>query len=505
MPDWPPQLPVSNRTNATSSNTAHPGDHNVVAVALDSIVAKVDTLDSAGVGLGQLVYQVGEPSGNAAADTDALGAALELAAPNHGIVWTSRGRYLLDDNLPVTQGVDLWGSGNGSDHAGTVFEATTAGAGISYGTRSTGGRGGLSMGWMVDGADIATNPLFVGLTVERTFMNVEVERAVGAAWNLEGTQNCVFLGCNAAWSGKGMVVDYGAANNEFARFELDTNVDGLEVRQTTAENGNTHGNSFRNCLVERNTGSGVTIYGGDWITFTDTKFQYGGASAGFELFRNEAGVAEIAGTSYFTGPAPGVGLGVVATGGEVHVTGATTFNALDVAFRIAAGALVRKSAHVRIIPSVTTEVDGTAGAYALFGQRLPLGQVDAGAASGKGTSVSGGLGDKVALFAGAYGLGVQTNRLVLYTAGGAGVAVRVANYGAGHNSAGAEKIVLHDSGDISVGSAGSFGGGAGGLVHLQDRFAAPSSNPSNGGILYCEAGALKYRGSGGTVTTIAPA
>lgn len=34
---------------------------------------------------------------------------------------------------------------------------------------------------------------------------------------------------------------------------------------------------------------------------------------------------------------------------------------------------------------------------------------------------------------------------------------------------------------------------------------APSSNPGYGGILYVESGALKYMGSGGTVTTIAPA
>jgi hypothetical protein len=32
---------------------------------------------------------------------------------------------------------------------------------------------------------------------------------------------------------------------------------------------------------------------------------------------------------------------------------------------------------------------------------------------------------------------------------------------------------------------------------------APSVNPAGGGILYVEDGALKYRGSKGTVTTIA--
>lgn len=33
----------------------------------------------------------------------------------------------------------------------------------------------------------------------------------------------------------------------------------------------------------------------------------------------------------------------------------------------------------------------------------------------------------------------------------------------------------------------------------------PTANPTGGGVLYVEAGALKYRGSSGTVTTIANA
>ena len=53
-------------------------------------------------------------------------------------------------------------------------------------------------------------------------------------------------------------------------------------------------------------------------------------------------------------------------------------------------------------------------------------------------------------------------------------------------------------------AAPSFGGGSN-VIQIQDRSAAPSSNPSQGGILYAEGGALKWRGSGGTTTTIAVA
>lgn len=42
-------------------------------------------------------------------------------------------------------------------------------------------------------------------------------------------------------------------------------------------------------------------------------------------------------------------------------------------------------------------------------------------------------------------------------------------------------------------------------LYVRNCTAAPGSNPTNGGQLYVEAGALKYRGSGGTITTIANA
>ncbi len=53
-------------------------------------------------------------------------------------------------------------------------------------------------------------------------------------------------------------------------------------------------------------------------------------------------------------------------------------------------------------------------------------------------------------------------------------------------------------------STHSIGGGVG-VMGIHDRTTAPTSNPSNGGILYSEAGALTWRGSSGTVTPIAPA
>lgn len=61
-----------------------------------------------------------------------------------------------------------------------------------------------------------------------------------------------------------------------------------------------------------------------------------------------------------------------------------------------------------------------------------------------------------------------------------------------------------DGGNISLGSIGSFGGGIG-VMFLANANTVPTTNPSGGGILYVQSGALKYRGSSGTVTNIANA
>ncbi len=57
---------------------------------------------------------------------------------------------------------------------------------------------------------------------------------------------------------------------------------------------------------------------------------------------------------------------------------------------------------------------------------------------------------------------------------------------------------------VGVNTVDEFGGGAG-VVGIANAGAALTATPSNGGVLYVESGALKYRGSGGTVTTMAGA
>lgn len=106
--------------------------------------------------------------------------------------------------------------------------------------------------------------------------------------------------------------------------------------------------------------------------------------------------------------------------------------------------------------------------------------VDIGSVSG--ATVTTGCGIKVGAIA--YG----TTRYGIY------VAVPVA---------GTTKICAWFGGNTGWNTT-SFGSGVG-VLGIANAGTNPSTNPSGGGVLYVDAGALKYRGSSGTVTTIAAA
>ena len=63
---------------------------------------------------------------------------------------------------------------------------------------------------------------------------------------------------------------------------------------------------------------------------------------------------------------------------------------------------------------------------------------------------------------------------------------------------------LTANGNLRVGGAASLGGG-GGVIGIVNSPTVPTTNPTGGGVLYAEGGALKWRGSSGTVTVIAAA
>jgi hypothetical protein len=59
--------------------------------------------------------------------------------------------------------------------------------------------------------------------------------------------------------------------------------------------------------------------------------------------------------------------------------------------------------------------------------------------------------------------------------------------------------------NLQLFSATSSVGGGNGVLGIANATTVPTSNPTGGGILYVEAGALKYRGSSGTITTLGAA
>lgn len=59
--------------------------------------------------------------------------------------------------------------------------------------------------------------------------------------------------------------------------------------------------------------------------------------------------------------------------------------------------------------------------------------------------------------------------------------------------------------NIQMNGTTSDVGGGSGVIGITNRNTAPTTNPASGGVLYAESGALKWRGSSGTVTTIAAA
>lgn len=71
------------------------------------------------------------------------------------------------------------------------------------------------------------------------------------------------------------------------------------------------------------------------------------------------------------------------------------------------------------------------------------------------------------------------------------------------NTNSTERMRFDSLGNVGIGTA-TFGSGANRTLGIANG-SAPTTSPANMGQLYVEAGALKYRGSSGTVTTIAPA
>lgn len=70
---------------------------------------------------------------------------------------------------------------------------------------------------------------------------------------------------------------------------------------------------------------------------------------------------------------------------------------------------------------------------------------------------------------------------------------------------GQPRVFVTSAGNIGMtGVTGQFGSDTL-VIGIANATTAPTTNPTGGGVLYAEGGALKWRGSAGTVTTLGPA
>ena len=97
---------------------------------------------------------------------------------------------------------------------------------------------------------------------------------------------------------------------------------------------------------------------------------------------------------------------------------------------------------------------------------------------------------------------IQT--VVSYTAS-AGVTGTLSNHAYILYANNAVRARFEANGNIGLIGATSYGASSVGVIGIANATTVPTGNPTGGGVLYVESGALKYRGSSGTVTTIANA
>ena len=87
----------------------------------------------------------------------------------------------------------------------------------------------------------------------------------------------------------------------------------------------------------------------------------------------------------------------------------------------------------------------------------------------------------------------------------AGTQVFGANASGGITYTGLTVLQMAANRNLQLASATVSIGGGSGVIGIANATTVPTSNATGGGILYAEGGALKWRGSSGTITTIAAA
>jgi hypothetical protein len=153
---------------------------------------------------------------------------------------------------------------------------------------------------------------------------------------------------------------------------------------------------------------------------------------------------------------------------------------------------IDSSGNVGIGTASPTQKLHVAGGNSLFAQDISASQVDGAWMTFRDTN-EGGENRRFEM--GAYGA-AAADGFFLRAFGAGGLTFLKAD-------SGFAAVIRGDTGNVGIGTS-TFGTSALGVLGIANG-TAPATSPAGMGQLYVEAGALKYRGSSGTVTTLAPA
>lgn len=310
-------------------------------------------------------------------DTAAINAAIAAchASPNGGVVYLPPGTYAISGVVDVYRaggnGVYLRGAGPYA----TKFFCTTATAQVRFsdgdGTTTAGLRGGGG-GFWVDGNNLATHPLYIGLMSEATFCDIEVRRAAagGAGITLSQSQNLALINVAAADNnGAGLRLDHGAGGMNLYRCEFSANRTNVEFASSAANVGGGYrdgpqDNKFVGCIIERIHPLGTDAhvhYGagqGNWFVgcnITVSAAGSGAHTAMLRIRRDDPGILVPTGLHLvgctFQGAVDTLGakhgyvLDSAVDGGTTYFTDCT-FNNFDTVFRLSDQAKVELDAYV---------------------------------------------------------------------------------------------------------------------------------------------------------------
>lgn len=206
-----PPAPPLDETIAPGQS-GHLADHEAIAAALNN-AELVTTFD---------VRRFGVTFDGVTDDTAAWNAAnAAAAAVGGGRLVGAEGDTAIFGVVAISPQVDVQLTGKWSSR----FLCMAAGARVAFGTRTVDNRGGMSAGFTVDGNGIATQPLYIGLCVQRTFVDMRQINGAGAGGAdgtgdagtlIEAAQNNAFINVDFEDNdGHGVVFDYGAASNSF--------------------------------------------------------------------------------------------------------------------------------------------------------------------------------------------------------------------------------------------------------------------------------------------------